>query len=80
MLKGYPEIARIVMREAQWKNKNITELYMPGSVFKLITASLGRPGLRSDMSADRPSAAAADRGERRPSNEHLPLCQRRGPL
>ena len=29
------------MREAQWKNKNITELYMPGSVFKLITASAG---------------------------------------
>ena len=28
-------------REAQWKNKNITELYMPGSVFKLITASAG---------------------------------------
>ena len=28
-----------MMREAQWKNKNITELYMPGSVFKLITAS-----------------------------------------
>ena len=23
------------------KNKNITELYMPGSVFKLITASAG---------------------------------------
>ena len=30
-----------MMREAQWKNKNITELYMPGSVFKLITASAG---------------------------------------
>lgn len=30
-----------IMREAQWKNKNITELYMPGSVFKLITASAG---------------------------------------
>ncbi|MGN0984845.1 MAG: penicillin-binding transpeptidase domain-containing protein, partial [Gemmiger sp.] len=28
-----------MMREAQWKNKNITELYYPGSVFKLITAS-----------------------------------------
>ena len=26
-----------MMREAQWKNKNITELYMPGSVFKLLT-------------------------------------------
>ena len=30
-----------MMREAQWKNKDITELYMPGSVFKLITASAG---------------------------------------
>ena len=30
-----------MMREAQWKNKNITELYMPGSVFKLIAASAG---------------------------------------
>ena len=30
-----------MMREAQWKNKNLTELYMPGSVFKLITASAG---------------------------------------
>ena len=30
-----------MMREAQWKKKNITELYMPGSVFKLITASAG---------------------------------------
>ena len=30
-----------MMREAQWKNKNMTELYMPGSVFKLITASAG---------------------------------------
>ena len=30
-----------MMREAQWKNKNITELYMPGSVFKLVTASAG---------------------------------------
>ena len=30
-----------MMREAQWKNKYITELYMPGSVFKLITASAG---------------------------------------
>ena len=29
------------MREAKWKNKNIPELYMPGSVFKLITASAG---------------------------------------
>lgn len=28
-----------MMREAQWKNKNITELYYPGSVFKLVTAS-----------------------------------------
>ena len=28
-----------LMREAQWKNKNITELYYPGSVFKLVTAS-----------------------------------------
>ena len=30
-----------MMREAQWKNKNITELYMPGAVIKLITASAG---------------------------------------
>lgn len=31
-LQGY-------LREAQWKNKNVTELYFPGSVFKLITAA-----------------------------------------
>ena len=24
-----------------WKNKNITELYYPGSVFKVITAAMG---------------------------------------
>ena len=28
-----------MMREAQWRNKNITELYYPGSVFKLVTAA-----------------------------------------
>ena len=28
-----------MMRYAQWKNKTITELYYPGSVFKLVTAS-----------------------------------------
>ena len=28
-----------MLREAQWKNKNITELYYPGSVFKLVTAA-----------------------------------------
>lgn len=28
-----------MIREAQWKNKNITELYFPGSVFKLVTAA-----------------------------------------
>ena len=32
VLQGY-------LREAQWKNKNVTELYFPGSVFKLITAA-----------------------------------------
>lgn len=31
-LQGY-------IREAQWKNKAVTELYFPGSVFKLITAA-----------------------------------------
>ena len=31
-LQGY-------LREAQWKNKSVTELYYPGSVFKLITAA-----------------------------------------
>ena len=31
-LQGY-------IREAQWKNKSVTELYFPGSVFKLITAA-----------------------------------------
>ena len=30
-----------MLREAQWKNNNITVLYMPCSVFKLITASAG---------------------------------------
>lgn len=30
-----------MMRESQWKNKNLTELYLPGSVFKLVTASAG---------------------------------------
>lgn len=28
-----------MIREAQWKNKCVTELYYPGSVFKLITAA-----------------------------------------
>lgn len=28
-----------MLREAQWKNKNITELYYPGSVFKLATTA-----------------------------------------
>ena len=28
-------------RDIQWKNKNITELYYPGSVFKVITAAMG---------------------------------------
>jgi stage V sporulation protein D (sporulation-specific penicillin-binding protein) len=28
-------------REIQWKNKAITELYYPGSVFKVITAAMG---------------------------------------
>ena len=32
VLQGY-------LREAQWKNKSVTELYFPGSVFKLITAA-----------------------------------------
>src|SRR5699024_3009929 len=32
ILQGY-------LREAQWKNKSVTELYFPGSVFKLITAA-----------------------------------------
>lgn len=31
-LQGY-------IREAQWKNKSVTELYYPGSVFKLVTAA-----------------------------------------
>lgn len=31
-LQGY-------LREAQWKNKSVNELYYPGSVFKLITAA-----------------------------------------
>ena len=28
-------------RDIQWKNKNITELYYPGSVFKVITSAMG---------------------------------------
>lgn len=28
-----------ILREAQWKNKAITELYYPGSVFKVVTVS-----------------------------------------
>ncbi|MCL2639019.1 MAG: penicillin-binding transpeptidase domain-containing protein [Oscillospiraceae bacterium] len=28
---------RLVMRETQWKNKAVSELYFPGSVFKVIT-------------------------------------------
>ncbi len=31
--------AYIVAREQQWKNKAITELYVPGSVFKIFTSS-----------------------------------------
>lgn len=33
--------AYIAEREKQWKNKAITELYQPGSVFKVVTASSG---------------------------------------
>lgn len=28
-----------MIREAEWKNKAVTELYYPGSVFKLMTAA-----------------------------------------
>ena len=31
--------AYVDAREQQWKNKAITELYIPGSVFKVITSS-----------------------------------------
>lgn len=31
--------AYVAAREQQWKNKGITELYIPGSVFKVITSS-----------------------------------------
>ena len=31
--------AYVAAREQQWKNKTITELYIPGSVFKVITSS-----------------------------------------
>lgn len=39
--KSSEEIAaqESVMREQQWKNKAVTELYYPGSVFKTVTAS-----------------------------------------
>ena len=33
------EEAYVTAREQQWKNKAITELYVPGSVFKIFTAS-----------------------------------------
>ncbi len=33
--------AYVEARETQWKNKAITELYQPGSVFKVVTASAG---------------------------------------
>ncbi|MCL1822797.1 MAG: penicillin-binding transpeptidase domain-containing protein [Oscillospiraceae bacterium] len=33
------DIMRSVMRETQWKNKAISELYFPGSVFKVITCA-----------------------------------------
>lgn len=34
----YNDVQRM-LREAQWRNKTITELYTPGSVFKLVTAA-----------------------------------------
>ena len=38
--KGKEKIKQLgILREAQWKNKAITELYEPGSVFKVITGS-----------------------------------------
>ncbi len=39
--KSSEEIAaqESIMREQQWKNKAVTELYYPGSVFKTVTAS-----------------------------------------
>ncbi len=37
--EGEYKEAYIAARETQWKNKAITELYVPGSVFKVFTAS-----------------------------------------
>lgn len=34
-------VQRGIFRETQWKNKAVTELYFPGSVFKTITCSMG---------------------------------------
>lgn len=42
-LQGY-------MREAQWKNKAVTELYYPGSVFKLMTAAAALDSGKMDAS------------------------------
>ncbi|CDD52658.1 penicillin-binding protein transpeptidase domain protein [Ruminococcus sp. CAG:379] len=39
--EGEYKTAYVEAREKQWKNKAITELYQPGSVFKVITASAG---------------------------------------
>ena len=69
-----------MMREAQWKNKNITELYMPGSVFKLITASAGLDSgvMSAEQSFYCNGSLTVNEGQRAVGT-HLPLRQRRGP-
>jgi stage V sporulation protein D (sporulation-specific penicillin-binding protein) len=39
LIDGRMKALRSVARETQWKNKAVTELYFPGSVFKVITCA-----------------------------------------
>lgn len=47
------KIAKSEAREAQWKNKCITEIYEPGSVFKVITSSAAIEENLIDLDNDR---------------------------
>lgn len=45
--------AYIAAREQQWKNKAITEIYVPGSVFKIFTTAMAIEEKQVDIDSDR---------------------------
>ena len=62
-------------RDIQWKNKTITELYYPGSVFKVITAAMGVDSGKADLPLRRQKGARGPESGRGPAQQlqHL-LC------